>query len=63
VVPTVWNNCSRSRIFHASPQDNISGQTDFSRSPDHAIPDYFLRVYVTSKVYRTCPAIIAEIKQ
>ena len=29
-VPTVWNNCSRSRYFHASPQDSISWPTHFS---------------------------------
>jgi hypothetical protein len=30
VVPTVWNNRSRNRNFHASSQDNISGQFHFS---------------------------------
>ena len=30
VVPTGWSNCSHSRNFHASPQDNVSGQTHFS---------------------------------
>jgi hypothetical protein len=29
VVPTRLSNCSHSRIFHASPQDNVSGQTHF----------------------------------
>jgi hypothetical protein len=30
VFPTVWNNCSHSRNFHANLQENISGQTHFS---------------------------------
>jgi hypothetical protein len=33
-----------------------------SRSPDHAIPDYFLWGYVKSKVYETYPANIADLK-
>jgi hypothetical protein len=34
-----------------------------SRSPDHAIPDYFLWGNVTSKVYETCPANIVSLKE
>ena len=34
-----------------------------SRSPDHAIPDYFLCGYVTSKIYETFLANIVDIKQ
>ena len=30
VVPTRWSNCSHSRHFHASPQDNVSAQTHSS---------------------------------
>ena len=29
VVPTRWSNCSHSRNFHASLQDNFSGHTHF----------------------------------
>jgi hypothetical protein len=32
-------------------------------SPDHAVPDYFLRGHDSSKVYETCPANIADLKQ
>ena len=31
--------------------------------PDHALPDYFLWGHVKSKVYETCPANIADLKQ
>jgi len=36
-----------------------------SRSPDHAVPDYFLWGYITNKVrvYATLPANIADLKQ
>jgi hypothetical protein len=34
-----------------------------ARSPDHAVPDYFLWGHVKSKVYETHPAIIADLKQ
>jgi len=58
VVTTRWSNCSHSRNFHASPQDNISWQTHFSirdntwsaRSPDLAVPDNSLWGYVKSKL-------------
>jgi hypothetical protein len=35
VVPTRWSNCSHSRNFHASPQDNFSRQTHFSFCGHH----------------------------
>jgi len=34
-----------------------------ARWPDHGVPDYFLWVYVKSKVYETHPANIADLKQ
>jgi hypothetical protein len=34
-----------------------------ARSPDHAEPDYFLWGSVKSKVYKTLPANIADLKQ
>jgi hypothetical protein len=66
VVPPRW-----SKHFHASPQDIVSGQTHFSFAdiacpaqwPEHGVPDYFLWGYVKSKVYKTHPANIADLKQ
>jgi len=34
-----------------------------NRSPDHAVPDYFLWGHNTSKVYEKRPANIADLKQ
>jgi hypothetical protein len=34
-----------------------------ARSPDHAVPDYFLWGYVGSEVYETRPAYIAYLKR
>ena len=34
-----------------------------ARSPDHAVPDYFLWGHVKSKVYETCSVNIADLKQ
>ena len=34
-----------------------------TRSLDHAVPDCFLQGYVKSKVYKTCPANTADLKQ
>jgi len=71
VVTTRWSNCSHSRNFHASSQDNISLQTYFSfrdntwpaPSPGHAVPDYVLWGYAKSKVYETIHGNIADLKQ
>jgi len=71
MVPTRWSNSSDSRNFRASPQDCVSGQTQFSvgditwptRSLDRAVPDYFLWGYVKNNVYETRPTNIADLKQ
>jgi len=56
-------------VHGTSPQDFVSGQTHFSfrgyhlaRSPDIAVPDYFLWGYDKSKAYETRPANIDDLK-
>ena len=59
--------CKSSGHYFRADSFLISGTSPASplppRSPDHAVPGYFLLGYVTSKVYETRPANIADLKQ
>jgi hypothetical protein len=56
VNETRWADCSFA-------MNSWAWWKTIARSPDHAVPDYFLWGYVTNKVYETRPANTAYLKQ
>jgi len=55
--------CKSSGLFPGRLISHSGDITWPTHSPDHAVVDYFLWGYVKSKVYKTRPANIADLKQ